>query len=120
MSPRPESHPSDSIVTEPIEPLPRDTRVVPPWDDLEPGIRATVKALWEAGYEPIASSAGGEPPGPYVEVGATPMTLVIVADRLRRLVDSWLADGFVHERAAVTATYVPGERPVVVIAGVRL
>lgn len=38
----------------------RSSRTEPPWADLDPGIRATVRALWDAGYEPTDSGDGSK------------------------------------------------------------
>lgn len=93
----------------------------PPWDDLDDGIRATVRALWDAGFV-TTDSGDGELAGEkadmtcasefaHVYMVCPAAALVAEADRLARLVASWpaAATGDSYSGNPVEASYAPAD-----------
>lgn len=87
----------------------------PPWDDLDAGIRGTVRALWDAGFFPTDSGDGSKAftmdcalDVAHVFMQCAPRDLVHCADRLARLVASWPDSGD-YNGNRVEASYSPSD-----------
>jgi hypothetical protein len=87
--------------------------MIPPWDDLDVGIRDTVRALWAAGFQPTDSGDGskfydidGAIVWHHVFMRCAPERLIIEANRLALLVANWPAAG-TYEGNRVEANYSP-------------
>lgn len=90
-------------------------RTEPPWDDLDPGIRDTVRALWDAGYEPTDSGDGSKAGTmecaievAHVFMRCDPADLVRRAGELLILVSDWPESGD-YNGNRVEASYSPSD-----------
>lgn len=85
----------------------------PPWDELDPGIRKTVRVLWDCGFLPTDSGDGskavqvdGALAVPHVFMACDPRIMIAESRRLLEHVDTV---GFVGPAAGprVRACYLP-------------
>lgn len=100
MTNRPHRYPSDTMPTEPTHRV-TDSRVEPPWDEIDDATRPLVRELWSMGFWPAAAAAGR------IMCITSPGTLVGQADRLLGVVQRWLRDGTIKGPARVSALYEP-------------
>lgn len=88
----------------------------PPWDDLDDGIRETVRWLWSIGFQTTDSGDGRRQGAkadmpeaidvPHVFMVCEPGLLIVQADSLRREI---AARGISVESVSIEATYFPLE-----------
>lgn len=92
-----------------------DERTEPPWPDLDDGIRETVRALWDAGFEPTDSGDGSKAATmdcaievAHVFMRCAPADLARRADELLILVSDWPSSGD-YNGNRVDASYSPAD-----------
>jgi hypothetical protein len=88
---------------------------IPPWDELDDGIRETVRALWQANFSPVDSGDGSKVGKmecaldmPHVILRCDPAFLFEEANRLHRLVKTWPRVG-TYDGNAIEASYCPSD-----------
>jgi hypothetical protein len=87
----------------------------PPWDELDDGIRPTVRSLWEQGFNPTDSGDGLKKgmecalPYPHVHMVCEPTELITEAQRLLFLAKGWGIKPMEDGAPIVEAVYSPDD-----------